>query len=32
MIKGIDISHWNEAIDFDRVKASGVEFVIIKAG
>jgi GH25 family lysozyme M1 (1,4-beta-N-acetylmuramidase) len=32
MIKGIDISHWNGAIDFDRVKASGVEFVIIKAG
>ena len=32
MIKGVDISHWNGAIDFDKVKASGVEFVIIKAG
>lgn len=32
MIKGIDISHWNGAIDFDKVKASGVEFVLIKAG
>ena len=32
MIKGIDISHWNGSIDFDKVKASGVEFVIIKAG
>lgn len=32
MIKGVDISHWNGSIDFDKVKASGVEFVIIKAG
>ena len=32
MIKGIDISHWNGSIDFDKVKASGVEFVLIKAG
>lgn len=32
MIKGIDVSHWNGAIDFDKVKASGSEFVIIKAG
>ena len=32
MIKGIDISHWNGDIDFDKVKASGIEFVIIKAG
>lgn len=31
-IKGIDISHWNGNIDFDKVKASGIEFVIIKAG
>ena len=31
-IKGIDISHWNGDIDFNKVKASGVEFVIIKAG
>ena len=32
MIKGIDISHWNGEIDFNKVKASGIEFVIIKAG
>lgn len=32
MIKGIDISHWNGNINFDQVKAAGVEFVIIKAG
>ena len=32
MYKGVDISHWNGSIDFDKVKASGVEFVIIKAG
>lgn len=32
MIRGIDISHWNGNIDFDRVKASGIDFVIIKAG
>ena len=32
MIKGIDISHWNGSIDFEEVKASGIEFVIIKAG
>lgn len=31
-IKGIDISHWNGKIDFERVKASGIDFVIIKAG
>ena len=32
MIRGIDISHWNGSIDFNRVKASGIDFVIIKAG
>lgn len=32
MIRGIDISHWNGIIDFERVKASGIDFVIIKAG
>lgn len=32
MIKGIDISHWNGDIDFNKVKASGIDFVIIKAG
>ena len=29
---GIDISHWQNVIDFEKVKASGIEFVIIKAG
>lgn len=32
MIKGIDVSHWNGEINFNQVKAAGVEFVIIKAG
>lgn len=32
MITGIDISHWNGSIDFDRVKKSGIDFCIIKAG
>ena len=31
-IKGIDVSHWNGCIDFKKVKASGIDFVIIKAG
>ena len=31
-IKGIDISHWNGEIDFNKVRASGIEFCIIKAG
>ena len=31
-IKGIDVSHWNGFIDFEKVKASGIDFVIIKAG
>lgn len=29
---GIDISHWNRVTDFDKVRASGVSFAIIKAG
>jgi GH25 family lysozyme M1 (1,4-beta-N-acetylmuramidase) len=29
---GIDISHWNVVEDFNKVKASGVDFAIIKAG
>lgn len=29
---GIDISHWNRVMDFQKVKDSGVSFVIIKAG
>ena len=32
MITGIDISHWNGSIDFNKVKASGIDFCIIKAG
>lgn len=31
-IKGIDISHWNGKVDFKKVKESGIDFVIIKAG
>ena len=31
-IKGIDVSHWNGCIDFEKVKASGIDFCIIKAG
>lgn len=30
--KGIDISTWNGAPDFEKVKAAGYDFVIIKAG
>lgn len=29
---GIDVSKWNGDIDWDKVKAEGVEFVIIRAG
>ena len=32
MIKGIDISHWNGKVDFKKVKGSGIDFVLIKAG
>lgn len=32
MRKGIDVSHWQGGIDWSAVKASGVEFAIIKAG
>ena len=32
MSKGIDVSHWNGDIDFNKVKADGYDFVIIKAG
>ena len=32
MIKGIDVSHWNGDIDFNKVILSGIDFVIIKAG
>ncbi|MCM1166695.1 MAG: 1,4-beta-N-acetylmuramidase [Ruminococcus sp.] len=30
--KGIDISGWNGEVDFQRVKADGIAFVIVKAG
>lgn len=30
--KGIDISHWQGNIDFNKVKTSGIEFAILKAG
>lgn len=29
---GIDVSDWNGDIDWDKVKAEGIEFVIIRAG
>ena len=32
MINGIDVSHWQGNIHFENVKASGIDFVIIKAG
>lgn len=32
MIKGIDISHWQGSINFEKVKNDGVKFCIIKAG
>ena len=31
-MKGIDVSHWQKDINFEAVKNSGVEFVILKAG
>ena len=32
MMQGIDVSHYQGAIDFAKVKAAGKQFVIIKAG
>lgn len=32
MIKGIDVSKWQRDIDFNKVKADGIDFVIIRAG
>lgn len=29
---GIDVSHWQGVIDWEKVKASGIDFVIVKAG
>ena len=31
-IQGIDVSHWQGVIDWAKVKASGIQFAIIKAG
>ena len=31
-VKGIDISHWNNVLNFNDVKAAGYDFAIIKAG
>lgn len=31
-LKGIDVSGWQGCIDFKKVKASGVDFVIVKSG
>lgn len=30
--KGIDVSHWQRTIDWNKVKKAGIEFAIIKAG
>ena len=32
MIKGIDVSRWNDVYDFKQVKKEGYSFVIIRAG
>lgn len=32
MMNGIDVSRWQGNIDFNKVKESGIDFVIIKAG
>lgn len=32
MVKGIDVSSWQGNIDWNRVRASGIDFAIIKAG
>ena len=29
---GIDVSRWQETIDFNKVKAAGAEFVIMRIG
>lgn len=31
-VLGIDVSEWQEAVDWQQVKAAGVEFVMIRAG
>lgn len=30
--KGIDVSHWQGTIDWNKVKKAGIEFAIIKDG
>jgi GH25 family lysozyme M1 (1,4-beta-N-acetylmuramidase) len=30
-IRGVDLSHWNGKVDFEKVKNSGIDFVILKA-
>lgn len=30
--EGIDLSKWNEVVDFDAVKAAGIDFVILRVG
>ena len=32
MAKGIDVSKWNEEIDWKKVKDSGIEFAMIREG
>jgi len=32
LANGIDVSKWNGEIDWDQIKAAGVDFVILKAG
>ena len=32
MIKGIDVSKWQGNVNFQKVKDSGISFVIIRAG
>lgn len=32
MIRGIDVSVWQGDIDFEKVKADGIGFVVIRAG
>ena len=32
MIKGIDVSSWQGVVDYRKVKAGGIDFVIIRAG
>lgn len=31
-VKGIDVSYWQQSVDFKKVKAAGIKFVIIRLG